>query len=104
MFAEVDLAIDYSRRHVYKGVTKGQFEAITEAMKLLAEEDQERGMDAALQIACQGCGESRGRIGSVEYDGIRLCNRCATDFEVARISHAAGSCDEYVAKRRAGRN
>jgi hypothetical protein len=104
-FAEVDLAIDYNRRkQVAKGVTPGQFEAITEAMKLIAEEDQERGMLGTPEFSCPACGKARTRVGSVDYDGIRLCNDCATGFEVARINHSAGTCAEYVARETTRRN
>ncbi|MHB8376778.1 MAG: hypothetical protein ACYDEB_07450 [Dehalococcoidia bacterium] len=98
------MAIDYSRRKpVHEGVTKGQYEAITEAMRLIVEEDRERGMDSSSEFVCAACVRPRTMVGSVEYDGIRLCNDCATGFEVARINHTAGTCAEYVAERAASR-
>ncbi len=99
------MAIDYSRRkQVRKGVTKGQYEAITEAMRLIVEEDRERGIDSLSEFVCAACARPRTMVGSVEYDGIRLCNDCATAFEVARVDHTAGSCAEFVSARTAGRN
>jgi hypothetical protein len=99
------LAIDYSRRQqIHKGVTQGQFEAVTEAMKLIIQEDRERGLDATMKFICPACGDLRTRMGSVEYEGLRICNDCATGYEVARISHSAGTCAEYVAKQAARRN
>ncbi len=99
------MAIDYSRsQRVHKGVTKGQFEAVAEAMKLIIQEDRERGLDATVTFVCPACDDLRVRLGSVEYEGIRICNRCATGFEVARINHSAGTCAEYVAKQAARRN
>ena len=99
------MAIDYSRgKQAYKGVTQGQYEAITEAMRLIVEEDRERGVDLDARLSCPACGGQRPLVGAVEYEGIRLCNECAIDFEVARVDRAAGSCAEYVAKRAARRN
>ena len=99
------MAIDYSRRQqIHEGVTQGQFEAVTEAMKLIIQEDRERGLDATLKFICPACRELRARMGSVEYEGIRICNDCATGYEVARINHSAGTCADYVAKRATRRN
>lgn len=99
------MAIDYSRRHhVYKGVTRGQFEAISEAMKLIVEEDRERGVDLEARLSCPACGAEQPLVGSVEYEGVRLCNKCAIGFEVARVDRTAGSCAEFVAQRAARRS
>jgi hypothetical protein len=102
---EVVLAIDYSRRkQVYKGVTRGQFEAISEAMRLIVEEDRERGVDVDARLSCPACGIDRPLVGSVDYEGIRLCNDCAIGYEVARIDRTAGTCAEFVAQRVARRS
>lgn len=84
------------------GITKGQLEAIEEAMRIIVEEDRERGVDPAARIECARCHEARPLIGSVDYDGIRLCNACATLFEVARLNGKAWSCAEFVGKTPAG--
>ena len=94
------MAIDYSRRKQdEKGVTQAQYEAVAEAMKLIAEEDRERGVALDARIHCAACRRERPLVGAVEYEGIRLCNECATGFEVARIDRTAANCAEYVAKR-----
>jgi hypothetical protein len=93
------LAIDYSRRkQVQQGVTQAQFEAIAEAMRILAEEDRARGVDARAQFTCAMCGDSQPLVGSVLYEKVRLCNACALGYEVARIGHTAGTAADYVAK------
>jgi hypothetical protein len=93
------LAIDYGRRkQVQQGVTKAQFEAITEAMRILAEEDRARGIDAQAQFRCAMCCESQALVGSVLYEEVRLCNACALGYELARIGHTAGTAAEYVAR------
>ena len=81
------------------GVTKGQREAIEEAMKLILEEDQDRGIGPDERFECAGCGESRGAAGAVTYDDIRLCNACATRFEVERTARTVRSSAEYVRRR-----
>jgi len=80
------------------GVTKGQREAIEEAMRIIAEEDQERGIDPAATFECRRCGGPQQLLGSVEYEGIRLCNACATTFELARMSGKVRSCAAFVGR------
>ena len=77
-------------------VTEGQREAIEEAMRIIIEEDRERGVDPAATFGCRRCGRQRQLIGSVNYDGIRLCNSCATNFEVARVTGKARSAAAFV--------
>ena len=81
------------------GITSAQREAIEEAMRLLVEEDRDRGVDAASDFACPACSRRRPLAGSVLYDDIRLCNHCATGYEVARINGVLRSCAEYVSAR-----
>lgn len=71
-------------------------------MRIIVEEDRERGVDPAARIECARCHEMRPLIGSVVYDGIRLCNACATAFEVARLNGKARSCAEFVGRMPAG--
>lgn len=91
------MAIDRSPR-ADQGVTKGQREAIEEAMRIIAEEDQQRGIDPAAMFHCSRCRRPRQMIGSVEYGEIRLCNVCATKFEVARVSGKVRTYAEYVGR------
>jgi len=99
------LAIDFNRRkQVEREVTKGQVAAITEAMRLIAEDDRERGIDREAPFICGACGHQRSMAGSVDYGGIRLCNDCATGYELARITHSVSTCEEYARRRGARRN
>ena len=77
-------------------VTEGQREAIEEAMRIIVEEDRERGVDPAATFRCGRCGKQRQLIGSVDYEGIRLCNSCATRFEMARMTGKARSAAAFV--------
>jgi len=81
-----------------EGITKGQREAIEEAMRIIAEEDRERGVDPNAVFECPRCRRLRQMVGSVEYEGIRLCNSCATKFELARIGGKVRTCAAYVGR------
>ncbi|HET6614382.1 MAG TPA: hypothetical protein VFH62_00725 [Dehalococcoidia bacterium] len=90
--------VGYGERGI-SGVTEGQREAIEEAMKLILEEDQDRGIGPDAQFECPGCHETRGEAGAVTYEDIRLCNACATRFEVERTARQVRSSAEYVRRR-----
>lgn len=79
-------------------VTEGQREAIEEAMRIIMEEDRERGIDPAALFRCPRCRRDRQLIGSVEYEGVRLCNSCATTFEFARLTGKARSAAAFVGR------
>jgi hypothetical protein len=84
-----------------RGLTEAQIDAIEETMRLLVEEDEERGVDLASEFRCPACRHSRSLAGSVVYDdNVRLCNGCATGYEVARAGHTVHSCEEYVRSRK----
>jgi len=89
------LAIDRLPRAEAR-VTEGQREAIEEAMRIIVEEDRERGVDPAATFRCRRCGGQRQLMGSVDYEGIRLCNGCATRFEMARMTGKARSAAAFV--------
>ena len=89
------LAIDRLPRAESR-VTEGQREAIEEAMRIIVEEDRERGVDPLATFGCRRCGKQRQLIGSVDYEGIRLCNSCATRFEMARMTGKARSAAAFV--------
>jgi hypothetical protein len=93
------LAIDRGERSGF-GITEGQREAIEEAMRIIIEEDRERGIDPRATFECERCRRPEQLLGSVLYGDIRLCNRCATTYEVARISGRVRTCAQYVGGRR----
>jgi len=81
------------------GVTEAQKEAIEEAMKLILEEDRDRGIGPDERFECSGCGVNREMAGAVTYDEVRLCNACATRFEVERMNRKVRTSAEYVRRR-----
>jgi hypothetical protein len=86
------------------GITEGQREAIKEAMKLILEEDRDRGLGPNDRFQCAFCDESREIAGAVTYGEFRLCNACATDFEVERLGRNVHNVSEYVGRRRPKRS
>ncbi|MEX2246031.1 MAG: hypothetical protein WEC75_05030 [Dehalococcoidia bacterium] len=82
-----------------RGLTDGQRRAIEEAMRVLLEEDRDRGVDRGATFACPACSAPQGLLGSVVYGDLRLCNRCATRYEMARIGGDVRSCPEFISGR-----
>ena len=69
-----------------RGPTGDQVQAVYEVMRLLREEDRERGLAAGDLVACDTCHRARPAAGSVRYGDRTLCNGCATDYELLRLA------------------
>jgi hypothetical protein len=80
------------------GATAGQLRAVYAAMRILAEDDRQRGKAAGV-IVCDACRRDRSAAGSIVYGEVCLCNGCATDYEVLRISRQVESLAAYLADR-----
>ena len=63
-----------------------QLRAVYEVMRILADEDRDRGTPPTSTIVCAACRRDRPAPGAVDYDGVRLCNGCATDYELLRMA------------------
>lgn len=83
------------------GATADQLRAVYTVMRILAEDDRERS-GGAISTVCDACQRDRAAAGSVVYAGVRLCNGCATDYEVLRISRQVESLTAYLTGRAAG--
>ena len=81
-----------------RGASDDQLRAVYAVMRILAEDDRERGRSPALTIVCASCRRERPAPGSVDYTGTRLCNGCATDYEVLRISGLTDDLEMYLAR------
>src|SRR5690242_18765997 len=79
------------------GATAEQLRAVYAVMRILAEDDRERG-HASTVIVCDACQRERPAAGSVDYAGTRLCNGCATDYEVLRMGGQVASLAVYLAR------
>ncbi|HZQ36887.1 MAG TPA: hypothetical protein VFD32_13230 [Dehalococcoidia bacterium] len=66
-------------------LSAAQIAAIYGAMRTFRDDDLARTPDAGT-IACLRCGRSRPAAGSLLYGGARLCNGCATDYELLRMA------------------
>lgn len=93
------MAIDRGERGGFE-ITEGQREAIEEAMRIFIEEDRGRGIDPLAMFKCERCRHAEQLLGSVLYEDIRLCNRCATRYEVARIRGRVRTAAQYVGRER----
>lgn len=66
-------------------LSAAQIEAIYGAMRTFRDDDLAR-TPAAEAIACRRCGRKRPAAGSLLYGEARLCNGCATDYELLRMA------------------
>jgi hypothetical protein len=67
-------------------LSAGQVRAIFDAMRTFRDDDMGRaGRTGA--FTCHRCGRVRASAGAVSYGDVRLCNGCATDYE---LLHTAG--------------
>ncbi len=71
------------------GPTNGQVQAVYAVMRLLREDDRDRGRTPDETIDCTPCRRDRPAAGSVRYGAVTLCNGCATDYELLRLAHLA---------------
>ena len=68
------------------GPTTGQVQAVFEVMRILREEDRDRGLRADQTVTCEACRRERPAVGAVRYGEATLCNGCATDYELLRLA------------------
>ena len=81
-----------------KGASDDQLRAVYAVMRILAEDDRGRSAVLPPTIPCASCRRERPAAGSVNYAGTRLCNGCATDYEVLKISAIVDDLAAYLAK------
>lgn len=68
------------------GPTHEQLQAVYEVMRLLREDDRDRGLAINDTVECATCRRTRPAAGSVSYGDRTLCNGCATDYELLRLA------------------
>lgn len=66
-------------------LSAGQIRAIYDAMRTFRDDDLTR-TSARAELLCDRCHCKRPAAGSLVYGTIRLCNGCATDYELLRAS------------------
>jgi len=80
-----------------------QVAAVRAVMQILVDDDLARGKAAIVLANCSGCRRSRPAAGAVTYGSTTLCNRCATEFELARLNRSVQTVSEFVAELRSDR-
>ena len=70
---------------VRRTLSAGQVRAIFDAMRTFRDDDLGREGRAGAFI-CDRCDRVRPLAGSVGYGDLRLCNGCATDYELVRTA------------------
>lgn len=83
-------------RQPLHSLSPGQRHAIREAMRTLVDEDLERGVNPRSEMGCPACGERRSIAGAVAYEGVQLCNECATAYELRRAEGDVESLGEFI--------
>ena len=77
-------------------LSRAQLLAIQTVMRLFVDDDRVAGVAPDSRIRCAICPEPRPRLGAIAYGDWLLCNRCALDYEIARMQGRAPSVDRYV--------
>ena len=65
--------------------TAAQIRAIFGAMRTFRDDDRSRAAHDAT-VDCDRCGRTRPAAGALAYGRLRLCNGCATDYELLRMA------------------
>lgn len=80
--------------------TAEQVEAVRHVMRRLAQDERERSIarhEPPARLTCDACRRIRAAAGSVVYEGYRLCNGCATEYEVRRLYGQVRDVSGYLA-------
>ena len=75
-----------------------QLQAVYSVMRLLADDDRQRGTLVDSCVWCAACRRDCAAAGAVTYDGILLCNGCATEYEVLHIAGIVAQPHEFLAQ------
>lgn len=79
-----------------RDASAAQLRAVYQVMRILADEDRERGTPLTRSVLCSACRRERPALGSVDYAGTRLCNGCATDYEVLRMAALVDDVEGFL--------
>jgi hypothetical protein len=81
-------------------LTATQAAAVHRAMRVFVDDDLSRGISPLMLSYCAACEGLRPRPGFIAYDGYALCNQCAIDYEMARMSGGVNTIESYLRTRR----
>ncbi len=82
---EVHQTADVLEQQPRRPLSARQIRAIYDAMRTFRDDDISRSGGKTI-VNCDRCGCSRSAAGSLVYGSLRLCNGCATDYELLRAS------------------
>ncbi len=83
-------------------LTENQLAAMVYVMRLFVEDDLALGVPASATILCPACEAQRPRAGAIPYDRYLVCNECATEYEIARVTAGPLSIGQYLRDKRYG--
>lgn len=85
-----------SLRPAVRQLSERQIEAIHTVMQLFVEDDLANGMAGDAERDCRGCGRVRPAAGFIRYGDADVCNTCATNYELARVSGEVTTFDRFL--------
>ena len=80
-------------------LTPGQLAAIRTVMRLFVDDDLADGVSPHRQMYCHACRAARPMPGFIRYEPYRLCNPCATEYEVAQTSGLVADTEQFVSEK-----
>ena len=85
-----------------EALTAGQLTAIRTVMALFVDDDLTRGISPRAELYCRACQQGRPMPGFILYERYQFCNRCATEYEVARLCSMVASPGQFVREKTFG--
>lgn len=79
-----------------------QLAAIRAVMRTFVDDDLARGVSARARLCCPACQQARSLAGFIDYGRYQFCNRCATEYEVARLRSMVASPGQFVREKTFG--
>jgi hypothetical protein len=92
---------DRWRNNEKKSLSNGSVAAIVDAMRALLEKDLALGT-AIGRLYCDACQQVRSAAGFVSYGRYNICNRCATEYEVANARGKLTTVGQFVRDKNFG--
>jgi hypothetical protein len=79
-----------------------QVRAIRTAMQLFVEDDLGKAPRSCAHLACDACEQARPAEGFIQYGRYQVCNRCATNYEIAHAKGLVETPGQYIRDQRFG--
>jgi hypothetical protein len=80
-------------------LTETQIESVRRVMRVFVEDDLARGVLPSSLQRCDICQAPRPMVGFIRYDTYEVCNRCATDYELALMSGSVFAIEPFIRSR-----